>query len=477
MRPYIQFVLGVIMLLATPIIAISHAQVRIEIPLNTITNGTEFSIDRVVLNTGSYNEWRQHVNPTMTSLNSNFTHTTVSGNTLPLTVLQWQLQTIGGASPLNHQHDVIPGFQSFSTTATDWYRPHNKNSNYTPGNVVFKFKIPAGAFTNNTVIPGEYDITITHNYASGGGVTFTPASFQVIIVIPYTNPIQWVSNNTSVYHEVSTLNSYRTTGDEVIPIGLTEISNSVPFNFWAKTTSSSIQFTSSKGVVATRSPSFIKLGSPHPKIVTSPLSVNWRNYSPNTPFIVEAGNRNTFDLNLSISNTDFKNHFFEAGTYRFQIQFDARSVNNLHTEKQNTDVTLVVRPLSEISMELSRIEVNFEFNTAAHYQNGQTKIIPNQLRLSNNETYELYVKSDAAFFRKSGIQSDVPSSILQVGVEGGSQGISLSTIPQKIIDNGTPILNKNLDLKYNIPPTAAQSLVAKEKTTYSINVIYSFTAI
>ncbi len=86
------------------------------------------------------------------------------------------------------------------------------------------------------------------------------------------------------------------------------------------------------------------------------------------------------------------------------------------------------------------------------------------------------MKADAPFFRISGIQSDVPSNILQVGLREGPS-ISLSTTPQKIIENGSPILNRELDINYTINASAAQSLVSKEKDTYSINVIYSFTAL
>ena len=93
-----------------------------------IINGVEFNTTHRVLNTGSNNEWRQHINPTMTSIDNNFTN---NSNTLPLSVLQWQLETIGGNSPLHHGQDRIPDYQSFSTTPKEWFRPQNKNSNYT----------------------------------------------------------------------------------------------------------------------------------------------------------------------------------------------------------------------------------------------------------------------------------------------------------------------------------------------------------
>ena len=104
-------------------------------------------------------------------------------------------------------------------------------------------------------------------------------------------------------------------------------------------------------------------------------------------------------------------------------------------------------------------------------------MIPNQIVLSNNESFELYVKSDENYFKKGGLQTDINSNILQIGVDGSSVDTPLSKTPQKILFNGTPVLDRELNVRYTIPPAGAQSLVGKENTTYSINVYYSFTAI
>ena len=97
--------------------------------------------------------------------------------------------------------------------------------------------------------------------------------------------------------------------------------------------------------------------------------------------------------------------------------------------------------------------------------------------MSNNENYELYVKSDENYFKKGGLQTDINSNILQVGIDGGSVNAPLSKTPQKILSNGTPVLDRSLNVKYTIPASGAQTLVGKENSTYSINVYYSFTAI
>src|SRR5690554_3246963 len=217
MNPYIRSVIGIYIMLAISVPSFAQ-DVRIEVPVYNVIHGIEFNTTRTVLNTGTHNKWRSNeTEPTIWSLNNEFK--TATGSTLPTSVLHWQLDNIGGQRPPYHHHDVLPPFLWFTTSPQTWYEPQSRGgSSYTPGNVVFKFKIPASAFRGNTFAGGEYSITVTHNYGSGtNGETFTPDSFKVILVIPSIIPIEWVSSNTSVYHEVTNLDSYRNSGDEVIP--------------------------------------------------------------------------------------------------------------------------------------------------------------------------------------------------------------------------------------------------------------------
>jgi hypothetical protein len=78
-------------------------------------------------------------------------------------------------------------------------------------------------------------------------------------------------------------------------------------------------------------------------------------------------------------------------------------------------------------------------------------MIPNQIMLSNNENFELYVKSDENYFKKGGLQTDINSNILQIGVDGSSVNVPLSKTPQKILFNGTPVLDRGLNIRYTIP--------------------------
>lgn len=452
--------------------------VYLSIPENNIFNRSEFtSVPTRVMTNPNRTNWDYTffgllpIAPTFNSVSGpNFTHSS-SSFTLPSSTLLWQLESMGGQLPSVGLSGSLPGYQSFSTSALRWFEPPTTSfgGGFNRGNINFTFKIPAAQFAANMYRAGSYSMDITQNYND-----FTPRNFKTILVIP--SSIRWLTTSLTKYIEISSLNDYRSTGTRVFSLDNAEIAHTVDFNLWAKATSTNIQFTSSKGVPGTRSIASIKLGSNGSTLTTKALSSSFQNFSPANISVV-AGNRNSFSPELYVSPEDFKNNFFEAGTYTFELNFNAISTDNSINSLQNTAVQLKVLPKSEITIPSSGRNVNFNFNTASHYTNGQSQIIPNQIVLSNNESFELYVKSDENYFKKGGLQTDINSNILQIGIDGNSGDTPLSKTPKKILFNGTPVLDRGLDVKYTIPPAGAQSLVGKENTTYSINIYYSFTAI
>lgn len=453
--------------------------VYLSIPENNIFNRVEFtSVPTRVMTNANRTNWDYAffglapIAPTFTSVSGqNFTQSS-SSFTLPSSTLLWQLESMGGQLPSTGFSGSLPGFQSFSTSAIRWFDPPGSiifGGGFNRGNINFTFKIPAAQFTANAYRAGNYSMDITQNYND-----FTPRNFKTILVIPQS--MRWLTTSLTKYIEISSLNDYRITGNRVLNLDNAEIAHTVDFSLWAKAAATNIQFTSSKGVPGTRNISTIKLGSSGSALMTKALSADFQNFSA-ANFNVSAGNRSNFTPEMYVSAEDFKNLFFEAGTYTFELNFNARSTDNSINSLQNTAVQLKVLPLSEITIPSSGRNVNFNFNTATHYTNGQSQMIPGQIVLSNNESFELYVKSDENYFKKGGLQTDINSNILQIGVDGSSVNVPLSKTPQKILFNGTPVLDQQLNVRYTIPPTGAQSLVGKENTTYSINVYYSFTAI
>ncbi|UZU00002.1 hypothetical protein ODZ84_10725 [Chryseobacterium fluminis] len=453
--------------------------VYLSIPENNIFNRTEFtSVPTRVMANANRTNWDYAffglapVAPTFTSMSGpTFTHSS-SSSTLPGSTLLWQLESMGGQLPSTGFSGSLPGFQSFSTSAVKWFEPPGSvlfGGGFNRGNINFTFKIPSAQFSANAYRAGNYSMDIIQNYND-----FTPRNFKTILVIP--SSIRWLTTSLTKYIEISSLNEYRITGTRVLNLDNAEIAHTVDFNLWAKAASTNIQFTSSKGVPGIRNIATVKLGSNGSALTTKPLSNDFQNFSAST-FNVVGGNRSSFTPELYVSAEDLKNSFFEAGTYTFELNLNARSTDNSINSLQNTAVQVKVLPRSEITIPSSGRNVNFNFNTAAQYAEGQSQVIPNQIILSNNESFELYVKSDENYFKKGGLQTDINSNILQIGMDGSSVNAPLSKTPQKILFNGTPVLDRQLNVIYTIPATGAQSLVGKENTTYSINVYYSFTAI
>lgn len=452
--------------------SIAKAQdVIISIPEDNIFNRTEFISAPITL---MYNTTRTGwdyififfpVSPTFRSTSgASFIHNT-SSFSLPTSVLQWRLHSMGGQLP---NGGSIPEFKSFNTSDEPWYNSSFLGS-FRTGNINFTFKIPPDQISSNTFRAGNYAMTMSQNY------DFTPRTFRTILTVP--SSLRWLNSSLTQYIEIISLNDYRISGTKLLGnLENTIIGNTVQFNLLVKAAETKVKFISSKGATSERNITSINLGSVGSSLSTKPLSATFQNFTT-TIFNVEVGNRTAFTPQLSLSAEDFKKFFFEAGTYTFQLNFNARSGDNSVNAFQNTDVQVKVLPLSEITIPSLGQNVNFVFNTAAQYRDGQSQVMPKQIKLSNNESFELYVKSDNDYFKKNGVQTTIKSNILQIGVNGTSASAALSRTPQKIVSNGTPVLDQDLDMKYTISPEGAQSLIGQEKSSYSINVIYSFTAL
>jgi hypothetical protein len=469
MKIFCKFLLALFFLLEGAHTA--YAQVNINLPTTSIFNRSEFTTVQNVMYANSNGKF-SNTDPSIKSSSVNFfSHTSLNSVFLPTSVLQWQLAGIGGEIPTFSNKDILPGYQSFTSSNQPWYNPH-PSSRYRAGNVAFSFRIPSSEIQANAFYAGNYKIEVTQNYSQD----FTPENFNIFISVP--EDIRWLTSSNTKYVTVNSLNQFRSSGSQFqINLDPIEVGHTLPFNLFAKSDKKEVQFKSLNGKDRKFNVSVVKLGGTNSKLNTLPLGISWKNHSTSGGFTVEPGNRSNLNLQLSIMGEDFKNFFFEAGTYTFQVDLEARSTNGSKDLDQEIDVTIVVPILSEITIPGGNNEVNFNFNTMQHYNEGQSKSIPNQLRVSNNENYELYVKSNSNYFNSNGIQSNINASILEISIEGNSQKVTLSTNSQKLMSNGAPAIDKNLNINYTISPNAAQSLIPKEKKTYSINVVYSFTAL
>lgn len=453
--------------------------VYISIPLNSIFNRTEHTIVQTIMNTQGHSNWRAGgVNPYIRSNSGDhFTHTTLPNTFLPTSILQWRLANIGGELPPFRYNDVWPGYKWFNSSYQTWYQP-TPLSSYNPGNIAFTFRIPTSEIQQNAFYAGSYKIQVSQDYGRSGWyvIEFSPETFNTFVTIP--EGLAWISGTSSKFVDIANLNQFKSANSQFfINLESMAVGNTVDFNLFSKIDKKEIRFKALNGNDRRFDSSILKLGGNHPKIATLPLDNVYKNNSAASNFKVIAGNRTNFDLQLSMSNQDFKTHFFEAGLYTFKLKLDLRSANNSKNAEKEIDVALQVQPLSEITMGGGNTQTTFNFNTVQQYNQGQSIVIPNQIEISNNDNFELYVKSYTNYFSSNGTQSNINASILEINVEGYTPKIALSTIPQKIISSTLPVLEKKLNINYSISAESAQTLISKEKKAYTINVIYSFTTL
>lgn len=479
MRKQLKYLFTLILLLWLSHTTLAQ-DVYIRIPAHSIFNKSEVIIVETVMNTEGHDKWNpsgQGNIPRIKSIGSvNFKHTSLPNTNLPPSVLLWQIHSIGGTPAPFRKQESLPSYEFFTSSYKPWYYPHSTNGDFSPGNIDFSFKIPSSEMTRHSFYAGNYKLDIEQDYYQRSHVSFSPERFSVFITIP--EAIQWLITPNSKLMEVNSLNQYRPSQPNTrINLGPMEVAHTVDFELFAKAGTNSIRFTSLNGNTRDIDIDIIRLGSTNSNIATLALTQNWVNYSVNNDFIVTPGNRTAFELQLEISREDFRTHFFEAGTYRFNVEIEARGSNTSIREREIIEVTVVVPNLHQITIPGGNSEVNFTFDNPIKYSQGISSTIPNQLRISNNDNYELYVKSETNQFSSNGIPSDIDASILEVGIEGSAAKVPLSTSSQKIINEGVPGLDQYLNMVYSISSSAAKTLISKEKKSYEINVVYSFTAI
>lgn len=401
-----------------------------------------------------------------------FIHTSEPAVSLPASVLEWRLESIGGVSPLFAKGDFWPGYKTFSTSEETWYEPGNAEKPLTPGAIRFSFKIPSQAFAQHKFLAGTYQMKITHNYSYESAsplneVFFSPSVITINLII--NEVLDWNYSPQSIVYEINNLDIFRS--DLNVDLGDFHMTSSVPFRITAQLRENTLRYFSAGEIKHKKIPQ-LQLLSPHPDISAIALNTQQQNLMGST---TEKNLGSTdFKLLLKVPAAELKKKFFEAGDYHFQINLEAEEPGSFSSGKQVVDVHLKTLPLSEISRNEAAQVVNLDFKTSDDYKYGMKKTIPNQLKISNNENFEFHIKAGTTHFLKSGIKSEISSETLHIGVEGNSP-VELSPKPQ-ILLKGEPVLDKDLNITYEIPSEKAQNLFGKEEGAYSIEVFYYFTA-
>ncbi len=403
-----------------------------------------------------------------------FTHTTLSGATIPSSFVSFKLHSINNQTPGSSNLPSSPlDFQTLGTTFKPYFDPPSQNSSSSSGIVLMDYKI--STYTNVQLNAGRYAITVSNNQESNLFDFYhytTPNSWQMYIDVPvlckWTNvpasltktlELSDFASNEDLILDLSGLEAGHTVSTIIDIKGSGPISFRSPTGFTGTVALNNVQATGAGLSTRTLSTAFQQLNATH--------------------YSVTVGNRTAVPLQLRIPAAILKNNFYNPGTYSFSVDVKVRNANTSVIDIKTIPVTITTTTLNNISIQGSS-DITFTFASLADYQLGKSQNMPNHLLISNSSPYEVYVKSGSSFFTLNGVPSAIPASVLQIENGSGETTVitrSLSTTPQPILSNAPAVVNRNVSIQYKIPAEKTNLLFGRTtgNTPYLLTVIYSFT--
>ena len=421
--------------------------------------------------------WRSdkgRIQPTLSTDANIFTHTTLSGATLPSSIVSFKLQSIGGDTPASRELPSSPlDFHTLGTTPKPYFDPPSQNSASNPGTILMNYKI--SNYNNVKLHAGRYLIQVSNNQQARWPNLYnytSPSDWDMYIDVP--TMCNWTNLPLSVSQSLN-IADFASGEDLVLDLSDAEIAHTVSAIVDIKG-SGPISFRSPMGFTGTVALNNVQAtgaGLSTRTLTTAFQQLNATHYS------VTVGNRTAVPLQLRIPAAILKNNFYNPGTYSFSVDVRVRNDNTSVIDIKTIPVTITTTTLNNISIQGSS-DITFTFASLADYQLGKSQNMPNHLLISNSRPYEVYVKSGSSFFTLNGVPSAIPASVLQIENGSGETTVitrSLSTTPQPILSNAPAVVNRNVSIQYKIPAEKTNLLFGRTtgNTPYLLTVIYSFT--
>lgn len=403
-----------------------------------------------------------------------FTHTTISGATIPSSFISFKLHSIKNHTPGSDKLPAAPlDFQTLSTTFKPYFDPPTYDSESESGLVLMNYKI--SDYTNVQLQAGRYAINISNNQSEYLFDLYhytTPNSWQMYIDVPTL--CKW-TNVPAAQAKTLELSDFSSNEDLILNLSGLEAGHTVSAVVDIRG-SGPISFRSPTGFTGTVALNNVRATGAG--LSNRPLTTAFQTLTA-TGYAVTEGNRTAVPLQLRIPATSLKNNFYNPGTYTFSIDVRVRNANTSDVDIRTIPVTITTNTLNNISIQGSS-DITFTFASLADYQLGKSQNMPNHLLISNSKSYEVYVKSGSSFFTLNGVPSAIPASVLQIENGAGETAVitrSLSTTPQAILSNAPAVVNRNVSIQYKIPAEKTNLLFGRTtgNTPYLLTVIYSFT--
>ena len=441
--------------------ASTYAQITVTIPAANITGQNDYTATAVSSGTSSSLGIGGSI--TIKSTTANFPATTTGTSaSLALGVVHPKVNSIGGLNLLGSATEV-----SLSQTAQAIY---TALLGLGGAGLSVDYRI---AIAGTAWVAGTYTTPVTF-----GNVT--PATQNLSIIVPALLTLS-TSVATPTTMTVNALSAFRT-GGGVSATNTFDYFSTVPTDVSLNSTSSTFSFSTTQLFNSTPVVPAGKLTSLLSGAYAGPainLSTTAQAISASGSIPVVVTNKNSLSNTLSVSATDLKANFMQAGTYTLPIVYTvAKNVSayppTLASITTNSSVQLTVAKMSELTIPVST--VNLSFTTAAAYNQGVTTAMPNPITVSSTVPYGVTVKTSGNFI--SGANS-IPASVMIVegtATQTGITPIVLSTTAQNLFSSADPVIDRAINLQFRVPNTQTPNLLNKPAGTYNATVTFTIVA-
>jgi len=348
------------------------------------------------------------------------------------------------------------------------------SSSTTSGAMSVRYSCPS--LTSYAWEAGTYAGNLAYSMSAFAvGASFSPSTARLTVEVPgFLNTLNQLGD---VEIRINDLNFYRSTGASTTRTF--SYRHSVPLLMSIRSGTSTFDFSNGNtGVVAPVTN--VNLVQAR---VTSPVQSAAVGLGTSFQEIfrgsVPTGNSSNIIGQFSITANQLKAGFLNKGTYRTTLSLEAKDQAGNYpalTVNASSNLSVVVEDLAEITV--NQPTVNFVFDNAEKYTNGISINIGSHIVLSKTIPYQLSVRASAANFASG--SNIIPVDILSIGPGNGQLGVNtisaLSTTNQTLIGNALPAVDRNIDIRYQIPASQTQKLLNKVAGVYTANVIYTLTS-
>ena len=445
------------------------AQITVNLPQANITARSNFTVS---LASGTYVSLASL--PLSFSVRANTTafSSTVGGSTtVPLSTVGVRLRSIGSQS--------LSGLGAEVILSTSYGTLYSAPASFGGGTVVADYRVITSSHTWRA---GIYSTPIQFRTGTVNPNQIIPSTPNLVLSVPSFIAPQATLPTVTV--PVNTLAAFRSaTGVEASTA--MAVSTTVPYQLLLRTTSPQFSFTTSTPYNALPAISVNRVNTTLTGVPAAPivaLTTTDQPLAPAAGIAVPTANNQTLNATFSISQSNLRAGFLQAGTYTAPLTYtwsklpSAYPTNTTINVPRAGSLQIVVSDMGELIA--NQQLVRLAFTNATDYRQGVTTDMVNHLRVSKTTPYDIYVRATSANFTSA--TGQIPVNVLRIGPAAAQTGVStitLSTTSQRLVTSADPVIDRSISLRYSIPAVSVPSLIGQPPGVYTTDVIYSFTAL